>query len=233
MNEEKALEMVNKIFKQVFDCENKKTVTELLDSFAFDLKLPQMVYDSTTNEETWAASINPTRFMTLSNMEKKDNLEGWLLERKPITNLSELLNIWKNINYMTTERVYDSLDVVKSDTIYRCEKVYQSLNCSDCKNLIFCDGCAHSEYLLASQRTGSTQFGIRVDDSIDCSNSYNVVCSNKISNSLFIQDCFNLHECIFCAHIANKKYCIANMQFEKEEYFAIKKQIVEWILTSS
>lgn len=27
----------------------------------------------------------------------------------------------------------------------------------------------------------------------------------------------------FCSHIANKKYCIANMQFEEEEYFEIKK----------
>lgn len=51
-----------------------------------------------------------------------------------------------------------------------------------------------------------------------------------ISNSLFIQDSNSLHECMFCSHIANKRYCIANMQFEKEEYFAIKKQVIDWIV---
>ena len=36
----------------------------------------------------------------------------------------------------------------------------------------------------------------------------------------------------FCSHIANKKYCIANMQFEEEEYFEIKKTIISWILSA-
>ena len=98
--------------------------------------------------------------------------------------------------------------------------------------MIFCDSCGSSEFLLASQRSGSSSFCIRTDDSKDCSNSYNVVCSNKIMNSLFIQDCFDLHECMFCSHIASKKYCIANMQFDEEEYFLIKKSIIDWILNS-
>ena len=63
-----------------------------------------------------------------------------------------------------------------------------------------------------------------------CHNSYNVVCSGKISNSFFIQDCNTLYECMFCSHISNKRYCIANMQFEEEEYFEIKNSIIEWIL---
>ena len=32
--------------------------------------------------------------------------------------------------------------------------------------------------------------------------------------------------------ISDKKYCISNMQFEKEEYFEIKKEIIKWILNS-
>ena len=72
------------------------------------------------------------------------------------------------------------------------------------------------EYAIACQRSGNSSFCLRVDDSSDCYNSYNVICSAKISNSFFIQDCNSLHECMFCAHISNKKYCIANMQFEKK-----------------
>ena len=130
------------------------------------------------------------------------------------------------------ERVYDSINVSKSDTIYRCENVYRCTDCSDSKNIIYCDSCGESEFLIASQRSGNCNFCIRCDDSKNCSNSYNVICSNKVNNSLFIQDCFDLYECMFCSHIASKRYCIANMQFEEQEYFAIKKVIIDWILNS-
>lgn len=232
MNDTLALEIVNKIFKSVFDEENKFNLNEILEKFAFDVKLPTQVNDSTTNEVTWASSINSGKFITLDNMEKQDEKTSWMIQRRDINNLQDLINIWNAINLTTTERVYDSVNVLKSDTIYRCENVYRSTDCSDSKNIIYCDSCGQSEYVLASQRSTSCNYCIRTDDSKSCSNSYSVVCSNKVSNSLFIQDCFDLHECIFCAHIANKRFCIANMQFSEEEYYEVKKVIISWILNS-
>lgn len=232
MNDNKALEIINKIFKNVFEAENKYSLEMILDKFAFDIKLPIQVNDSTTNEVTWADAINSSKFITLSNMEKRDTEKGWMLEKREINNLQELIDVWNSINLTTTERVYDSINVSKSDTIYRSENIYRSTDCSDSKNLVFCESCGKSEFLLASKRSGSSNFCIRCDDSSSCSNSYNIICSNKVTNSLFIQDCFNLYECIFCSHIANKRFCIANMQFEEEEYYEIKKAIIEWILNS-
>lgn len=232
MNDEKALDLVNKIFISVFNNKNNYNLEELLEKFSFDIKLPKMVNDSISNEITWADSIHSGKFITLANMEKKDITEGWMLKRKDFSNLQELIDIWNSINFTTTERVYDSINVIKSDTIYRCENVYRCTGCSDSKNIIYSDSCGHCEFLLASQRSFACTFCIRTDDSKNCSNSYNVICSNKIINSFFIQDCFNLNECMFCSHIANKKYCIANMQFEEEEYFEIKKTIISWILSA-
>lgn len=97
-------------------------------------------------------------------------------------------------NYTTTERNFGSVNVGQSDTVYESENVWRCANCNKCKNIAFSDGCHFSEYVLASQRSGSCTY------------------------------------CMFCSHIANKRYCIANMQFEKEEYFAIKKQVVDWIV---
>lgn len=232
MNGKIALEIVNKIFENVLGLKCPFTINEVLEKFAFDIKLPKKVYDTTTNQETWADSISSGKYITLENMEKKDKETGWMLERCEITSFDELLKIWGSVNLTTTERVYDSMDVSQSDTIYRCEKIFHSTDCSDSKNLVYCDSCGNSEFLLASQRTGSSNYCIRCDDSVNCSNSYNVICSNKIINSLFIQDCFDLFECMFCSHIASKKYCIANMQFEKEEYFEIKEMIINWIINS-
>ena len=230
MNDNKALEIVNKIFKTIFDKENNYSMEEILEKYAFDIKLPKQVNDSITNEITWADSINSGRFITNENMQKKDQNEGWMLPKREINNLQELIDIWNTVNLTTTERVYDSTNVVKSDTIYRCENVYRSSDCRECKNTIYCDSCGNSEFLLASQRSSICNYCIRTDDSGYCSNSYNVVCSSKINNSLFIQDCSNLYECMFCSHISNKRFCIANMQFEEEEYYEIKKTIIDWIL---
>lgn len=232
MNDKITLEIINKIFNSVFEQDNKFSLEEILEKFAFDIKLPKQVNDSTTNEITWAISINSNKFITNSNMEKKETCEGWMLPKKNINNLQELIDIWNTINLTTTERVYDSINVSKSDTIYNCENVYRCSDCRSSKNIIYCDSCGACEYNLASQRSGSCTFCIRTDDSKNCSNSYNVICSNKVSNSLFIQDCFNLYECMFCSHIANKRFCIANMQFEQEEYYEIKKAIINWILSS-
>lgn len=232
MNDNSTLIIIDKIFKTVFNKDNPFNLEEILEKFAFDILLPKQVNDSITNEITWADSINSSKFITLSNMEKKDSSTGWMLEKREINNLQELLDIYNSINLTTTERVYDSINVSKSDTIYRCSNVYRSTDCSDSKNIIYCDSCGNCEYVLASKRTSSSDFCIRVDDSISCSNSYNIICSNKISNSFFIQDCFDLYECMFCAHISSKRYCIANMQFEEDEYYEIKRTIIEWILSS-
>ena len=232
MNDTIALEIVNKIFQSVFDCNNSFSLDVLLEKFAFDIKLPKRVIDSTTNEVTWADSVHSGLFIKNENMFQRDKNIGWMLPKREIHKLQEIIDIWNTINYTTTERVYDSLGVMQSDTIYRCQNVYRSTGCSDSTNLIFCDSCTHCEYLLASQRSGACSFCIRTDDSKDCSNCYSVICSNKVRNSFFIQDCFDLDECMFCAHIASKRFCIANMQFEEEEYYEIKKVVVSWILNS-
>ena len=139
MKDEYAKEIVNKIFKNIFNEENNNNLDELLEKYAFDIKLPKQVNDSTTNEVTWADSINSGRFITNKNMETKDIKEGWMLPKKEINSFKELLDIWKSINLTTTERVYDSINVSKSDTIYRCENIYRCTDCSDSKNLIYCD----------------------------------------------------------------------------------------------
>lgn len=232
MKDSEALSVVNKVFKMVFGRDNNFSLEELLEKFAFDIKLPKQVNDSTTNEVTWADSINNGKFITNKNMEERDTKEGWMLERCEINSLEDVIKVWNTINLTTTERVYDSVNVSKSDTIYNCENVYRSSDSNMCKNIIYCDSCGNSEYLIASQRSGTCGFSIRCDDSKDCSNSYNVICSNKVTNSLFIQDCFNLYECMFCSHIANKRFCIANMQFGEDEYYQIKEAVIDWILNS-
>ncbi len=228
MKDKLIKEISDKIFTNIFNCNNPFTSKELLEKFSFDVKLPQEVKDSITGESTWAESINPTKFVSQLNSWKRDS---WMQEKTEVNGIDDIINMWQKVNYTTTERNYNSENVFESDTIYSSENVIRSSNCNECKNIIYNDGCHHCEYVMSSQRSGECSFCIRVDDSANCVNSYNVACSGKISNSLFIQDCNSLHECMFCAHISNKRFCIANMQFEEEEYYEIKKQVIKWILS--
>ena len=230
MNNKECKNVIDEFFMEIFKQKCPIDIDDLLAECAFDIRLPNKVIDAVTGDETWASSINSNKYISQTNMEKYDEYKGWMRPKKEISSLDDIIKLWDKVNYTTTERVYDSINVSKSDTIYNCENIYRSQDCRSCKNTIFSDGCGDSEYIIACQRSSNCNYSMRVDDSNSCSNSYNVICSSKISNSFFIQDANSLHECMFCSHIANRRYCIANMQFEKEEYMEIKAEVEKWII---
>jgi len=107
MNNEQALKIVNEIFQSVFRKENFSTLDEIKRKYAYDINLPIEVQDSTTGETTWTDTkeIN-NNYITQKNMESKDYKEGWMIEKKNLQNIKDILDIWNEINYKTTERVY-------------------------------------------------------------------------------------------------------------------------------
>lgn len=233
MSESDFLKIADKIFSNIFGQKSSLTLAAIRAKFAFDIKLPTEVKDSTTGETTYSAMPNVASYMKCENTYQYDRDKGWMLPKKSIKSIDEILKIWKTINYTTAERVYDSENVLQSDPIYNSINVYASTNCGKCKNILFCDGTYDSEFAIACQRSTGVNFCLRADDSNSCTNSYNVICSGKISNSFFIQDASNLNECLFCSHISDQEYCIANMPFEKEEYFYIKQQVIKWIFAQN
>ena len=100
------------------------------------------------------------------------------------------------------------------------------------KNVLFSVDNDTLEYVVAGWRSQTSTFSIRVEDSQLVSNSFNVIWSAKVTNSFFVQDCFDVSDCMFCSHIAGKQYCIANMQFEKEEYERLKLKVIQWIFST-
>lgn len=82
MNNKEAIQKANKIFINIFGQNNPFTLEEILSKFAFDIKLPQKVYDSMTSKETWAESVNPSKFISQKNMELYDVQHGWMQKKK-------------------------------------------------------------------------------------------------------------------------------------------------------
>ena len=61
MKDKITKDIISKTFLSIFGLNPKITKSEILKHFAFDIKLPVMVNDSTTGEETWAESMTPTK----------------------------------------------------------------------------------------------------------------------------------------------------------------------------
>lgn len=232
MNAATAKATLDKIIGQIFGYQNPLSLEEAMAKFTFDVRLPQQVYDSTTGEVTWAQSTSPTKFITIDNARKRNSVDDWMIPKRPINNLQDILTAWNETNYMTTERSIESADIAECDNIYNCENIYRSQDCSASKNLLWCDGVHNSEFVAASQRSNALSFCLRAEDSKESSNSFSVVWSGKVSNSFFIQDCYDVSDCMFCSHLNSKRFCIANMQFEEEEYMRLRQEVIRWILTN-
>ncbi len=232
MNDTAAKEILDKVVGQVFGYQNPLSLEQAMQKFAFDVRLPQQVYDSTTNKPTWAQSTNPSKFITMDNAHNRSGIDDWLVPKRSLQSIQDILTAWGETNFMATERQLESSNVAQSDNIYNSENVYRSVDVHLSKNVLFCDAAIQSEFVVACQRSNTLSFCIRAEDSKECSNSFNVIWSAKVANCFFVQDCYDLTDCMFCSHITSKRFCIANMQYEEAEYRQIRELVVRWILTS-
>src|SRR5687768_16264534 len=103
MDANKAKLIVDKIVGQVFGFQNPLTLEQFLNKFAFDVRLPQQVFDATTNQPTWAQSTNPTKFITMQNAWSRGDTGGWDIPKRPLANLQDILTAWNEVNFTATE----------------------------------------------------------------------------------------------------------------------------------
>ncbi len=108
-------------------------------------------------------------------------------------------------------------------------------NCKWCKNCFFlsdsedCNWCMWSQnadsidVLAAGLKNSYLSFGW-----FNGSNSYFslvILESHNIEYSMFLTNCY---ECFACSCLQNKKYCIMNKQYSKDEYFQLKEKIIKY-----
>jgi hypothetical protein len=225
-------QMLDTIAGQVFGYKNPYSPEEFMRKFAFDVPLPVEVNDAFDGQPTWSQSANPTKYLSMKNARKLTEKKDWLGQERSLHSVEDMLQAWNEINYTTTERQIESLNVAESDNVYNSENIYRSQDIIQSKNILFSDGLMQCEFVAAGQRSRASSFCIRLEDSKDCSNSFSVAWSSKIVNCMFIQDCGDMYESMFCANIRGKRFCIANRQYQEAEYRKLKDLVVRWILTS-
>jgi hypothetical protein len=228
MNTAEAKQILDKVIGQVFGYQNPLSLEQAMQKFAFDIRLPQQVHDSTDGSITWAQSINPTKFIKQENARTD---ERGLRPTRPLNSMQDILEAWGEINYTTTERQNNSINVSQSDNVYNSQNIFRSQDIRNCKNILFSDGVHNSEFMVASQRCGYNAFCIRVEDSSEISNSFAVSWCGKVTNCFFLHDCGDMQDSMFCTNMKGGRFCIANMQFDEAEYRRLRDMVVRWILT--
>lgn len=230
MDEVQAEKIIDYVFKEVFGVDNPLIIEQAKEKFAYDIPLPQKVKCSLTGVDTWISFYKGEKIATIDAIAEQFNKNEWMREKRTVNSIEDTLSYWQEINYITAQKNINCKNVAQSDIIFGSSFVYRSNSVLDSKNIIFCYKVDDCNYMVASRDASSCTLGIRTKESIFCSSSFEVSWSSKVSKSMFIHDCYDLYECLFCSHLRSKRYCIANMQFGKEEYLKIKKTIIGWIL---
>ena len=114
---EDAQYILDKVIGQITGYENQMTVEEFQTKYAFDIKLPSLVKDTTTGEDAWAQSTNPTQFITHENALKRAAIDDYMLPKIPLANVNEVLSAWQKINYAGASRHVESEHIFESDNV--------------------------------------------------------------------------------------------------------------------
>lgn len=232
MNDLEAKKILDQIVGQVFGYQNPLTLDAAMTRFAFDVRLPQQTYDIETGQPIWVAALNDNKYRTMKSVQKDHGTNEGLREPRQMNTIQDVVAAWNEVNVASANRQIGSSEVAESDGIYNSQFVYRSVDIRKSNHILFSDGIDACEYVVAGQTSKKCAYSIRVEDSKNVVSSFNVTWSNQVSNSLFIQDCFDVQDCLFCAHIAGKQFCIANMQYSEAEYKRIKDIVVRWALQS-
>lgn len=114
--------------------------------------------------------------------------------------------------------IYESKNIVESYNVRKAEDIYYSDRTEDQKDQYYCTGVHNGE---------------RAYNSLSVDFSHTVVCGmngEQHTNSAYCVDCYNVEECIGCVGLRQKKHCILNKQYTREEYEELAPKIREYAI---
>lgn len=164
------------------------------------------------HRDEWLKNSNPPSWFYNKNLDFWEQI--WDLFKKcPISH-----NVW-NLN----------------DNCEYTDDCWNSKNCYLCHSLADWEDLSYCYRVISVKDSQFCVFSYdlqRCYDVIYWFDSYNIkyaIDIKRCKNSSFLFDCENLENCLLCWNLKNKKYCIANKQYTKEEY---EKEIKKYDLSS-
>lgn len=116
-----------------------------------------------------------------------------------------------------------------------CDDVWTSKNCYLCRSLVDCENVSYGYRVIRCRDSFDITFSFDLQMSYDCLYCYSLYRvrhafdSRDSTDSIFLYDCRNVQNCFMCWNLRNKRYCILNEQYSKEEY---QKKLKEFDIAS-
>ncbi|NVN96583.1 MAG: hypothetical protein HXX18_15035, partial [Bacteroidetes bacterium] len=113
----------------------------------------------------------------------------------------------------------NSIDSEYSNFVLNSKNVYLAFSVlNDCENVYFASNVDGSKQIVDSYNIASSELiyeGMGINKSYNCQYSY---WPSSCIDCNFILDCNNCQDCFGCVNLQNKRYCILNEQYTKEQY---------------
>ncbi len=99
------------------------------------------------------------------------------------------------------------------------KNVYLSFSVAKSENIFYSALVDESKDIFDSVNVKESELLYNCLNSTKCFNSIFLENCKECVNSLFLFNCVNCTDCFLCVNLRNKKYCIFNQQYTKEDYF--------------
>lgn len=148
-----------------------------------------------------------------------ENLDEYLEEYENlITKTPKKLYYW----YQNEDSTWDLLFKTKN-----CKNCFEITEGKDLKN--------YTRLTFAEDSMDITYFWFFMERCYMCVGSWDYAsnllycysCFNNVSNLIYSAYCVNCQDCFWCVWLRNKKYCILNKQYTKQEYEKLVPKIIE------
>lgn len=220
-------ELFEVVWNQVFEDVSMISIEDFKKNFIDDILLPKEFKCELSGEIVWSSpEYAYKRFISKAETNKRTEKDNFMEVSLPINSLDDVLGMVKDVALFKGERDTNSTSIEESDDIYSSDMVYNSTHIYVSQKVLWCNNIVQSEYVVASKGSKNITFSMRVIDSGNVSNSFDISFCANTSNSYFCHDCFDIRDCMFCFHLTSKRFCIANRQYEESEYIQMKKKIL-------
>ena len=222
--------LAQKILGRVFGEQLQVQAQEFFDRYLQDIKQPVKVQSALTGKPYYTSMPGYDSYVGQQEVFDRGEVSEWMMPKVDIGSLDELNELLTRFDFMQASRTYtNSNNVYRSDDVGESHHIYDSLNVIKSSYIVRSSWIWESEYLFGCMRSGESTHCIVLVEGTQCTDSYRVFSSRKVTRSMFIKSCYDVTDCLWCAHISGKQYCIANMQYTKDEYEVLKARILKWV----
>lgn len=168
----------------------------------------------------------------VAGLDSLNEIAAKRLELSDSSNFREICGKMKDIAYYVVEFVEgENMDVRESSIYLNLSRAYRIIDCFNSKNVAYDFFCDRSEHLFGSYNSFDTRFCIHCYDSRSLAGCFEVDMSKNCSNSMFLHNCDNVRDSLFCFNKKNLQYAVANQVVGREKFMEARSLLCSKIVS--